>query len=59
MMCRHMTTDLHDVVGIVVTQKSFLNKATLNSLKQMMVRLTFLLSVTQDFDLIIDDRNQK
>jgi len=30
---RHKTTDLHDSIGLLATQQSFANKATLNSHK--------------------------
>ena len=32
---RHKSNDLHDSIGLIATQSSFANKATLNSHKQI------------------------
>ena len=54
--CRHKSADLHDTIGLLATQQSFFNKATLNSHKQILIRLNMLIKATQDFDQIVEER---
>ena len=56
LFCRHKTTDLHDAIGLLATQQSFFNKATLNSHKQILFRLNLLHRATLDFDSICNER---
>lgn len=53
---RHKTVDLHDTIGLLATQQSFFNKATLNSHKQIQLRLNMIHRATLDFDTIVGER---
>ena len=56
LFCRHKTANLHDTIGILSTQLSFQNKATLNSPKQILFRLSLIHRATLDFDSIVNER---
>ena len=53
---RHKSNDLHDSIGLLATQASFANKATLNSHKQIQLRLNFIHRATLEFDPIVSER---
>ena len=56
LICRHKSVNLHDTIGILATQLSFYNKATLNSPKQILFRLGLIHRATLDFDSIVNER---
>ena len=59
LIIRHQTVDLHDSIGLLATQASFANQATMNSHKQIQFRLNMLHRATLDFDQIIRDRGME